>query len=179
VAARGELLRFVHVPDHDPCLVPDLAGRLAGHGVWIHPKRECLRRAVRGGFARALKAGVTVDAAQLTKLAQDQNDRRVQGLLLAAMRRHEVALGTDAVREALLAGAPCLLLVAKDAAGRREELIQIANARRVPVVEFASKDALGQLTRKETLGFLAVLDAPIAREIAASARWLAGLSEDG
>jgi ribosomal protein L7Ae-like RNA K-turn-binding protein len=88
-------------------------------------------------------------------------------------------MGTDAVHEALLAGAPRLLLVAKDAAGRRDELVQQANVRRVPVVELSSKGALGHLTGKETLGFLAILDAHIAREIAASARWLAGLSEDG
>jgi predicted RNA-binding protein YlxR (DUF448 family) len=179
VAEREDLFRFVHAPDNDPCLVPDLGGRLAGHGVWIHPRRSCLSKAVRGGFSRALKTGVVVDTAQLLSLAQMQIDRRVQGLLLAALRRRQVVPGTDAVREALTTGAPRLLLVAKDAAGRRDDLVQQANARRVPVVELSNKDALGRLTGKETLGFLAVLDAHIAREIAASARWLAGLSEDG
>jgi ribosomal protein L7Ae-like RNA K-turn-binding protein len=49
----------------------------------------------------------------------------------------------------------------------------------VPVIELSTKDELGRLTGKDSLGLLAVLDAQIAREIADSARWLAGLSEDG
>lgn len=178
-AARAELLRVVHVPEHEPALLPDLSGRLPGRGVWVHPALACLRRAARGGFQRSLRGPVQVDAGKLAELARAQLERRIQGLLLAALRRREAVLGTDAVHQALLAGAPRLLLVAKDAAGRRDELIQQANARRVPVIELSTKEALGRLTGKETLGFLAVLETHIAREIAASARWLAGLSEDG
>ncbi len=72
-----------------------------------------------------------------------------------------------------------LLLVAKDAAGRRDELCALANERGVKVVEVGDKSRLGHLTGKETLGLIAVLDRDIAREIAATARALGGLSEDG
>src|SRR5690606_16722872 len=119
-------LRLVHVPEHTPVLVPDLSGRLPGRGVWVHPELACLRRAARGGFQRSLRGPVQADAVQLAELARVQLERRIQGLLLAAMRRREVVLGTDAVHLSLLAGAPRLLLVAKDAAGRRDELIQQA-----------------------------------------------------
>jgi len=177
--SRSELYRFVHAPEHVPAIVPDVGARLGGHGAWVHPKRECLARAVRGGFSRAFKAQVSVDGQVLLGLARDQVKKRVQGLLLSALRRRQSVLGTDAVRESLLAGAPKVLLVAKDAAGRREDLILLANTRSVTVIELFTKAELGHLTGKETLGFLAILDAHIAREIAASARWLAGLSEDG
>ncbi len=177
--SRAELYRFVYVPDHTPVLIPDLAGRLGGHGAWIHPKRACLARAVRGGFSRVFKAQISTDIEELARLAAVQVEKRIQGLLLSALRRRQTVLGTDAVRESLLGGAPSLLLVAKDAAGRRDDLVYLANAQGVAVIELSDKRTLGHLTGKETLGFFAILDAHIAREIAASARWLAGLSEDG
>jgi predicted RNA-binding protein YlxR (DUF448 family)/ribosomal protein L7Ae-like RNA K-turn-binding protein len=179
VAARGELVRFVHVEEHTPCLVPDLADRLPGRGVSVHPTRACLSKAVRGGFARSLKRAVQVEASDLEGLLRGQYERRLEGLLLAALRRRKVALGTDAAREALTAGAVSLLLVAKDAAGRRDEVCALADERAVRVVEVGDKSRLGHLTGKETLGLIAVLDRDIAREIAATARALGGLSEDG
>jgi uncharacterized protein len=178
-AERSELLRFVDVPDHEPRLLPDLGAQLPGRGVWVHPQSSCLRRAVQSGFARSLRQRVDVDYATLRVLACTQLERRLRGLLLAALRRRAIALGTDAVRLALAACAAHLLLVAKDAAGRRNELIAYANERSVPVIELSTKEELGRLTGKDTLGFFAVLDSQIAREIANSARWLAGLSEDG
>ena len=176
---REVLLRFAHVPGHEPSLVPDFAGRLGGRGTWVHPRGSCLKRAVRGGFARALRTQISVDFAELKQLAEGQITRRLDGLLSAAKRRRGLALGTDAVRLALAACTAHLLLVAKDAAGRRDELIAHATERRVTVIELSNKEELGRLTGKETLGLLAVLDVRIAREIADSARSLAGLSEDG
>jgi len=176
---RTKLLRFVHVPSHVPAMVPDFTERLGGRGIWLHARGACLKRAVRGGFARALRQQVDVDFAELRTLASGQIERRLRGLLMAAQRRRAVALGTDATRLALAACAAHLLLVAKDAAGRRDELVSHATERSVPVIELSTKDELGRLTGKDSLGLLAVLDAQIAREIADSARWLAGLSEDG
>ena len=58
-------------------------------------------------------------------------------------------------------------------------IVAHATERGVPVIELSSKDELGHLMGKDTLGLLAVLNVQIAREIADSARWLAGLSEGG
>jgi predicted RNA-binding protein YlxR (DUF448 family) len=180
---RDELLRFAHVPDHDQALVPDFAGRLGGRGLWVHPRTSCLRKAVRGGFARALRSAVEVSFDELRAQSSALLERRVGGLLLAAKRRRALALGTDAVRLALKdSRSACtahFLLVAKDAAGRREEIIADATERSVAVIELSTKRSLGQLTGKDELGYLAVLDLQIGREIADSARWLAGLAEDG
>jgi predicted RNA-binding protein YlxR (DUF448 family)/ribosomal protein L30E len=179
VVEREELVRFVYVPDYVPCLVPDLGARLSGRGVRVHPTRACLSKAVRGGFARSMRRAISVELSELESALRGQIDRRLEGLLLAALRRRQVALGTDAVREALLAGAVRLLLVAKDAAGRRDELCARAAERGVQVVEAGDKSQLGRLAGKESLGLIAVLDGDIAREIAATARALGGLSEDG
>jgi uncharacterized protein len=176
---REVLLRFAHVPGHLPVIVPDFAARLGGRGVWVHARSACLKRAVRGGFARSLRGQVEVDFSALREQAKGQITRRLTGLLLAAKRRRGLAMGTDAVRIALAACTAHLLLVAKDAAGRRDEIVAHAEERSVPVFELSNKEELGHLTGKDTLALLAVLDGQIAREIADSARWLAGLSEDG
>jgi uncharacterized protein len=177
--ARAALLRFAHVPGHRPAIVPDFGARLGGRGVWVHALGACLKRAVRGGFSRAVKGQVEIDLGDLRQQSIGQLERRVQGLLLAAIRRRKVALGTDATRLAVAACTAHLILVAKDAAGRREDIVAYATERSVPVIELSTKDELGHLTGKDTLGLLAVLDLQIAREISDSARWLAGLSEDG
>ena len=179
VVARDQLVRFVHVEDHTPVMVPDVGSKLGGRGVRVHPTRSCLSKAVRGGFARSLKRAIAVDGAELEVLLRAQYVRRLEGLILAALRRRQAALGTDAVRESLLAGAVSLLLVAKDAAGRRDEICARADERGVQVVEAGDKSQLGRLAGKESLGLIAVLDGDIAREIAATARALGGLSEDG
>lgn len=180
---REELLRFAHLPGHSPAVIPDLQGKLGGRGIWVHPRKGCLRKAVRGGFSRAVRSAVEVDFDELHAQVAGQLTRRVTGLLLAAQRRRALALGTDAVRMALnKTGAACtahFLLVAKDAAGRREDIIADATERRVAVIELSTKRELGQLTGKDEVAFLAILDLPMGREIADTARWLAGLSEDG
>jgi uncharacterized protein len=173
------LVRFAYVPDHEPPLVPDLLGKLGGRGLWMHARFTCLQKAARGGIARALRRELTVDSAQLTAALSSQLTRRIQGLLLAALRRRRAAVGTDAVCEALATCPVSLLLVAKDAAGRRNDVVSRASERRVRVVEFLDKEALGHLTQREALSFVAILEPNIAREVADTARWLAGLSEDG
>src|SRR2546423_5347801 len=54
-----ELIRFVAGPDG--ALVPDLARRLPGRGVWVDATREAVAVAVRkGAFARSLKRQISV-----------------------------------------------------------------------------------------------------------------------
>jgi uncharacterized protein len=188
-ADGSALLRFAYVPDVEPLLVPDLSHKLGGRGVWLHPRKACVASALRGGFARALRCAVQVEAEALLAPARAQLARRIEGLLTAARRRGWLAQGSDAVLAALAgtassdgSTAPCrvsLLLVAKDAAGRRNELVTRASEWRVEVVELFDKAELGRLSGRQELGFVAILEPRIAREVADSARWLAGLSEDG
>jgi hypothetical protein len=173
------LLRFAYLPEHTPALVPDVLGKLGGRGLWLHPRFTCLQKASRGGIARALRRELAVDSGELRAGLQSQLTRRIQGLLLAALRRRRAAVGTDAVCEALATCPVSLLLVAKDAAGRRNDVVSRASQRSVRVVELLDKETLGHLTQREALSFVAILEPNIAREVADTARWLAGLSEDG
>lgn len=55
----ADLLRFVLGPQGE--IVPDLRAKLPGRGVWLTPRAECLRKAIKAGtFARALKTPVKI-----------------------------------------------------------------------------------------------------------------------
>lgn len=179
--AREALFRLAVIESEQAVeIVPDLGRKLGGRGVSVHPRRLCVEQAARrGGFSRALKRDMRVDFANLLVTMHAQSMRRIEGLLVACLRRRVLALGTDAVLDALRAGAARLILVASDAAGRRDDLLEESRKRQVPALELSDKAGLGRLTGRATLGVLAILDVQMAREISVSARWLAGLSEDG
>ncbi len=176
---QAALLRFV-VRAEEPRLLPDVRRRLPGRGVSVHPTRECMRRAVeRGGFARAIGGKLSVDTDTLSALAASQYERRVAGLLLAALRSRSLVLGTEAVRRTLEAGAPPLLLVAIDAAGRRDEIEERVARMSGRIVVYGTKTELGRLVGRAELGVLAILDPGIALEVAAMAARATELAGQG
>ncbi len=175
--ASSALLRFA-VRDEAPRLVPDPRRRLPGRGVSVHPRRDCLVRAVRGGgFARSLRGKVAVDLDELCALIASQYATRVEGLLMAALRKRAVAIGADAARAALRDGSARGLVLARDAAGRRDELARMALESGLPVIEHGAKSELGRLTRGDELGVLAILDERIASELATVASRAKDISE--
>ncbi|UJR81138.1 YlxR family protein [Sandaracinus amylolyticus] len=182
---REELLRFAIGPEA-PYLAPDPQRKLGGRGVSVHPSRKCIELAAKkGGFARALKKGVSIDANALCESAAVLYVMRAESLLIAAARRKKLAIGTDAVRDALrrpersggtaeFAGSrtdrreECeveLLVVAADAEGRREELRAAAEklGRRCTVL--GTKGSLGRLFGRDEVGVLGILDRGIADEV--------------
>ncbi|MDQ3033316.1 MAG: YlxR family protein [Myxococcota bacterium] len=175
---RDELMRLAIAPDA-PYLAPDPQRKLGGRGVSVHPTRACVELAAKkGGFARALKRGVAIDAGALCEAAAAHYERRAESLLIAAARRRRLAIGTDAVRAALRSPAPGAqvagspesspveaLIVAADAEGRREELQ--ANAARLGrrCTVLGSKSSLGRLFGRDEVGVLGVLDRAIADEV--------------
>ncbi len=109
---QAEMIRFV--ADPDGIVVPDIAARLPGRGVWVGAARETLERAVRTqAFARGLKCRVSVpdglaDRVEALLLA------RCQGVLGMAKKAGSVVLGFDQVRASLRRGRPGWLLEASD-----------------------------------------------------------------
>lgn len=164
VDAKEALLRFTVAPT-DHALVPDIGNKLGGRGASIHPTRACLKAAAAGGFSRAFKKGMNVSADELGKAAVAQYMRRVEGLIVSAKSTRQIAVGTDAVREAMSELKTELLIVAADAAGRREDLeAQAANLGRRCVV-FGTKVLLGGLLGRDEVGVVAILDSGIASAV--------------
>lgn len=164
-AGRDALLRFVLMGD-PPELVPDIRRRQAGRGASTHARYRCLEKAVAGGgFQRAFRRKLSVSAPELARWARGQYRRRVDGLLQAAFRSGQVALGTDRVREALSGDRLAMLVVAEDAAGRRDELMEAASRLGSRCVVFGDKHHLGTLFGRPELGVVGVLDGRFAAEV--------------
>lgn len=166
---KDELSRLAIV-DEPPYVVPDPRGRLGGRGASVHPSRACVELAVKkGGLARAAKHAVPADAASLCAAIAAHHVQRAESLLIAAGRRKMLAIGTEAVREALRLGTLETLVIARDAEGRREELEAAAArfGRRACVL--GTKESLGRLFGRDEVGVLAALDRRIGDEIVRSA----------
>lgn len=165
---REELLRFAISPEA-PFLAPDPQRKLGGRGVSVHPTRACIELAARkGGFARALKKSVAIDTDALCATARVLYVMRAESLLIAAARRKKLAIGTEAVREALRAPSGTaveVLVVAADAEGRREELESAAERLGRRCLVFGSKSSLGRLFGRDEVGVLGILDHGIADEV--------------
>lgn len=113
---REGLIRFVVGPDGT--VVPDIAERLPGRGLWLTARRDIVQTACgKGAFARAARRPVKVP---------DGLDRQVEGLLARrcieliglARRAGLVTAGYEKVRVALADGRAALILAPCDTTGR-------------------------------------------------------------
>jgi predicted RNA-binding protein YlxR (DUF448 family) len=149
VMPKDALLRFVLAPDGQ--VVPDLAGKLPGRGIWVTPRRDAILRACRKNvFARALKRPVRADEALADRVAA-QVQARCLGVLGLARRAGVLMVGFDQVRAGLRSGAVGVLVQACDAAEdgrgklRRLAAAQSPAVRAIEMFEIAELDrAIGR-----------------------------------
>jgi predicted RNA-binding protein YlxR (DUF448 family) len=93
------LVRFVVGPD--AALVPDLAGRLPGRGLWVSADRDALARAAaRNLFARAARRPVTVPG-DLPGLVERLLAERVVAAVALARKAGLAICGHDKVKARL------------------------------------------------------------------------------
>jgi uncharacterized protein len=79
VLAKRTLTRIVRRPDG---IQVDLTGKLSGRGAYLHNRRSCWERGIKGALARALKTELTdADVERLQAfLAHLPEDGNEQGL---------------------------------------------------------------------------------------------------
>lgn len=163
-AAPEELVRVVLDPSSGAVAV-DMANSGFGRGAHVHPATPCVAKAVKGGFAKSFKAKVVVDprafAAELVTAA----DRRIEGLLGGARRGRLVAIGTDAVKEALAEGKAELVLVARDAAAAAKNH-EVENAvASGKAIAWSEKSRLGALFGRDEVAVVALLHPGLASAV--------------
>ena len=109
-----ELIRFVAGPDRT--IVPDLARRLPGRGVWVDATRAAVAEAVRRkAFARSLQRNVEVPAELPTLVERLMQQRLVETVSLANKAGLLVA-GFAKVEELIAAGRAVVVIHAVEAA---------------------------------------------------------------
>jgi uncharacterized protein len=121
---KEAMVRFVLSPDG--VVVPDVAARLPGRGVWISASRAAVDAAAKGVFPRAFKAQARVPD-DLADTVERLLLRRCTDLIGLARKAGQAVCGSDQVREALKGAAPAMLLEASDgAADGRNKLYFLA-----------------------------------------------------
>ncbi len=109
------LIRFVVGPDGQ--IVPDLAGKLPGRGIWVAADRAVMDRAAKGMFARAAKQPVTV-ADGLSDLIEAGLARRLVDHVSLARKAGRAVCGFEKVKGWLSEGRAKVLLQASDGSDR-------------------------------------------------------------
>jgi predicted RNA-binding protein YlxR (DUF448 family) len=170
-AAPERMIRFVVGPDGD--VVPDLARRLPGRGMWVQASRAAVERAVtRRLFAKAARAAVK---------AADDLPERVEHLLLEraladlgrARRAGRAVSGFVKVEQMIGRGRAGLLVVADEADG---DGLGKLRASGLPIARLGDAAALGRLFGREHTVYVAIVrddagGAFIGRIEAGAARW--------
>ncbi len=108
------LIRFVAGPDGS--VVPDLACRLPGRGIWVSLDRKAVATAVKTrAFHRGLKRELTV-APDLAEIVENLLIKRAMGALSMANKAGLVATGFTRIDSGIAAGLSIALLHAVEAA---------------------------------------------------------------
>jgi hypothetical protein len=176
-APRDALVRFV-ISDESPFIAPDVASRLQGRGVSVHPTRACLKAALAaGGFAKAARKRVPFTLNELASLLASKYAQRADSLISAARRNGKVVVGTDAVLESIANRSALLVLVAGDAKGSRDDIVRSAGSHDIELLVYSNKVALGAIVDRGDVGVVSLTDASLAREISRAVARCVALSE--
>ncbi|MFP7672133.1 RNA-binding protein [Marivita sp. S0852] len=116
VHPKTELIRFVVGPEGT--LVPDLAEKLPGRGIWVTATRAALEMAMKKNhFLRAAKAQVSVSDTLVSDIEQ-QLARRVINLISLSRKSGIAISGYEKVKDALSKETAEVLLQAEDGSTR-------------------------------------------------------------
>lgn len=153
IKPEADLIRLALAPDGT--VVPDIAAKLPGRGLWITPQRDLVDTARRkGGFNRSAGRAVTVPEDMAAQIEARLADRALS-LLGLARRSGQLAAGFDAARLAIKAARPAWRIEASDgAADGREKLDRLTRSAwgdDIPVAGCFSAEALGAATGRDHL----------------------------
>ncbi len=111
-ADKAELVRFVVGPDVS--IVPDIAGKLPGRGIYVAPDRAAIDKAVaKGLFNRAAKMQVTT-AKNLADIVADLLRARLMQSLALARKAGQAIAGFEKVKALLVSQEAVALFQASD-----------------------------------------------------------------
>ena len=165
------MIRFVLGPGRE--IVPDLAERLPGRGMWLSARADVLEGAIsRGAFTRAARGPVVVPPG-LAGLLQQGLRARIADLLGLARRAGQAVAGWQAAREWRAADRIALLVQAKD--GSPAERERLSGGGLAAVMPLTAAE-LGRVFGRDHIVHVAVAPGRLAEAIRSEAGRLSGLS---
>jgi len=171
VRNRATLLRLVLGPGGE--LVPDVAARLPGRGLWLTPRRDIVDKAVgKRLFARAARQPVTAPPGLADRIEALLVRHCVEAIGLARRAGLAVA-GFEKVRAAVGGGKSALLLVAVDGAAEGRRKLR-ALGRDLPLATVLTAAELGAAFGREHMVYASVGGGPLGLRILADAQKIAG-----
>ena len=181
VLPEAQLVRFVEGPEGE--VVPDLAARLPGRGLWVRADRQTLEKAVaKNHFSRAAKKPLKVPGDLPARVERLLAQRMASDLGLAR-RAGQVILGFDQIARAFETKSPPALLVeASDGAadGRRKLLgAALAQGLRPKVLDVLDSAELGLALGRENVVHAALKSGQLAERLRVDAGRLAGFRAAG
>ncbi len=173
---KARMIRFVLGPDR--AIVPDLAGRLPGRGIWLSARPDVLEAArARTAFARAARGPVTVPP-DLRAVVAAGLARRIGELLGLARRAGQAVGGFQKAREWLAGGRVGLLVQASDGSADERARLRSGGAD-VPVISPLPGAALGWVFGRDHLVHVALARGRLCNSIRCEAERLAGVTGRG
>jgi predicted RNA-binding protein YlxR (DUF448 family) len=181
--AKEQMIRFVIGPDRT--VVPDVAARLPGRGIWLSARGDVIETARAQGtlarvFARAARGTVALPP-DLPALLQAQLARRIGDSLGLARRAGQAVCGFQKAREWLKSGRAGLILQASDgSADERARFMSGANeagtGRHVPVLAPLPAAVLGAVFGRDHVVHVAVAPGRLADALVIETMRLFGLT---
>lgn len=170
---RETMIRFVLSPDRT--VVPDVAARLPGRGIWLSARRDVIQAArAKGAFARAARGAVSVPPDLLPGLIVAL-ERRIGDHIGLARRAGQAVSGFEKAREWLQVGKAALVIQAADGSAEERGRFLGRYANTVPVLAPIDAAALGAVFGRERAVHVAVAAGRLADGLRADAVRLAGL----
>jgi uncharacterized protein len=193
---KERMIRFVIGPDRQ--LVPDLAARLPGRGIWLSACRDVLnsselqqdgrqrekqgdgtqrslgQRHLARAFARAARGPVSVPS-DLSVLLQAALVRRIGECLGLARRAGQAVAGYEKAREALRTGRYRLVLQASDGSEAERSRFLSGFGPELTIVDPLPGEALGRVFGRDYVVHVAVAPGKLAESLVVEAGRLAGL----
>ncbi|WP_286830032.1 MULTISPECIES: RNA-binding protein [Kordiimonas] len=158
-ASEDTLIRLVMSPDGT--LVPDVAARLPGRGMWVTADRAMIDQAVESGqlakaASRSLKAQVQKSAVpgDLGETIDRLLERRCLDRMGLEQRAGHLVTGFDKIKAALTkkgTGKPALLVTATDGAEDGRRKIKAAVGAKVPEVAVFDREALSNALGRDNV----------------------------
>lgn len=169
------LIRFVVGPEGQ--IVPDLAEKLPGRGIWVSSDRASLSQATKKGvFARGAKQQVKV-AEDLVDQVEAGLVRRIIDLVSLARKTGDAVTGFEKVKDWLVKDYAEVLIQASDGSGRGKSKLRTPEGG--SFIGWLTADELGQAFGRQTVIHVALGAGGLTQRVVEEAARLKGIRTQG